>query len=90
MNIIITIIQAILGPSSIQYEGSKLYPIPQWVASASFSYNFVVTQAIVRGIGSTRKKIKVFENQQKSLVIKKQYLLSLIDAKVWMFAPKND
>ena len=26
---IITIIQAILGPSSIQYEGSKLYPIPQ-------------------------------------------------------------
>ena len=56
---IITIIQAILGPSSIQYEGSKLYPIPQWVASASFSYNFVVTQAIVRGMGSTKKNKSV-------------------------------
>ena len=50
-----TIMAAILGPSKIQYEGSKLYPIPQDVESALSSYNFVITQANVKGIGNTEK-----------------------------------
>ena len=55
-----TIMAAILGPSKIQYDGSRLYPIPQDVESALSSYNFVMTHANVKGMGNT-EKIKLFE-----------------------------
>ena len=64
-----TIIAAILGPSKIQYEGSKLYPIPQDVESALSSYNFVITQAKVKGIGNTEKQ-KLFLSMMYSYLVR--------------------
>ena len=44
---------AILGPSSIQYDERKVYPWPQYLLSASCSYIFVTSQAMVKGMGIT-------------------------------------